>query len=335
MQNYIILLFISFIFACLELKNKKIKKIGNIPILLGYLIYIFNKKNFDYPNYVLMFEALPSNKYNIEIGFLYLMKFFKYFYNSYDSVIFFVGTLFFYNYFFSKKNNYRMNSVIFCLYSIYYFIFDINQIRNLVMITLIYMALNKGFKNNKKYFILNLMAITFHKLGIIYLLFGFLKKIEFKKFCKIIILGVGLSFLSLEMFKYFSLNFYPEKSKFYFSLKPNYGVLVFYIMIALDLFIIYLAKGFKENSFKEETYLKFYLFMILFLPISALSLEIVGRVYRNTFLIKCIFLTMKMRRISLMNRYVIFILLLINTTIPLVIDYYKNSYFVISLLQSL
>ena len=327
---YLILVASCLFFSLFELNNKKIEKINKIPVVMILLIFMMNKTNFDYLNYVEIYKKVPIEIGSIEIGFIYFLTILKKIGFQYHMAptlisILFVSVLFFG----SNKNN--DNSIIIFLYSIYYFIYDINQIRNLLMLIMIIL----GIKYGKKYFLFNLLGVFFHKFGLIYLVFGFFKMVNLKKYIKIIVVLFLVGLLMLPIIKFVSLKMFPEKLGYYYAVIPKFGFLIYYIMVSIDLFVIYFVQGYTNNTELQETYLKFFLFTIIFLPFSALSMEIMQRVYRNAFLIKNIFITQKLKKRSLIEKLVLFLVMIFNAALPLLVDLIGNFELVVNLLKSM
>lgn len=336
MNSYIVLVSISFFCTIIELLNKKKEKKIFIPIILSFYFFIFNNKNADYSSYSLFFDKIPENYGKIEVGLYYLMLFFKKFNFSYQSIPISIGIFYFYIYFFKNKKHLNYPSLIILNYSIYNLIFDINQIRNLLMIIFIFIGIQRYNQKLKLSWFPNLVAILFHKFGIVYLIFGYLKSFSMKKYIKIVILGFLFNVLFLQIVKGVTLYFFPDKMQVYYSLKVNFGGLLYFIIILNDLFLIYYIEGFdnKKNTL-DELYLKFFMFIILFLPYSFLSLEIMTRLYRNVFLVKCIFITNKMKKLNFKNRILAAIILVFNSALPLIIGYYSSPEYTMSILKSL
>lgn len=327
---YLILVASCLFFSLFELNNKKIEKVNKIPVVMILLIFMMNKTNFDYLNYVEIYKKVPFDVENVEIGFIYFLTILKQIGFQYHMAptlvsIIFVSVLFLG----SNKNN--DNAIIIFLYSIYYFIYDINQIRNLLMLIMIIL----GIKYGKKYFLFNLLGVFFHKFGLIYIVFGFLKRVNLKKYIKIIVVLFLVGLLMLPIIKFVSLKIFPEKLGYYYAKIPEFGFFIYYIMVSIDLLVIYFVRGYTNNTELQETYLKFFLFTIIFLPFSALSMEIMQRVYRNAFLIKNIFITQKLKKRSLIEKLVLFLVMIFNAALPLFVDLRGNFELVVNLLKSM
>lgn len=328
---YILLVLLSFTLALFELNNRKIKSLTYIPITLGLCIFILNKTNFDYIPYLNVFNSIPDNYLNIEKGYYFFMKIVKNLKLNYQVIPIIVGLFFFYTFFYSKDNRKNNQNMIFFPYSLYHFLYDVTQIRNVAMISFVYNGLKKD-KSWKK-FIYNILGILCHKLGIVYLLFFLLEKIELKKYIKIIGGIYILGMIAFPTIKILGEIYWPEKLGYYFNIKLNYGFLFYYILIILDLIIIYFSGSFKEK--KTEKLLKFFLFNICFLPISMLSIEFMRRIYRNSYLIKMILITENLKEKTLIRRITLYTLLVIGGILSMLAEYRSNSNFVIEFYKSI
>lgn len=327
---YFSLMIISLFFSLFELNNKKIKYLSNIPIIMIAIIFIINKSNFDYSAYETFYDFAPINIGEIDWGFLYLMTILKKVGFHYQIVPTVIGIILVIHLFLnSNKNN--DNSIIIFLYSIYFFVYDLNQIRNLLMIIMIYL----GIKYKKNYYLFNILGASFHKFGIIYLGFGFLKKFNLKKYIITVAALFLLGLLLLPVIKFISLKIFPQKMAYYYASPPNLGFLIYYIMIGIDLFVIYFIQGYKNNTELQENYLKFFLFVIIILPFSVLSLQIIERTYRNTFLIKNIFITQKLKGRSLSEKIVLFLIMIVNAMLPLLLSLSSDFEWTVNLLKSI
>lgn len=331
MEIYILFILSSFILSLFELNNKKIKPLAYIPIIIGICIYILNETNLDYQAYLNVFNSIPDNYLKIEEGFYFFMKIIKKLNLSYQIIPVSVGVFFFYTFFFAKDNRRNNQNMIFFPYILYHFLYDITQIRNVAMISFVYNGIKQ--EQRLKSYIFNLLGILCHKLGIIYLFFFLIEKIELKKYIKIIISIYLLGIFAVPTVKFLGEKYWPEKLGYYFNIKLNYGFLFYYILIILDLIIIYFSDSFKNK--KTEKLLKFFLFSICFLPFSIISIESMRRIYRNSYLIKMILVTENLKMKNLIRRIILYIFLIIGGLLSMLAEYRSAPEFIIEFYKSI
>jgi hypothetical protein len=139
-----------------------------------FVLISFNYDNADYLSYQILFEnANFFNISNYDLGFFYLIQFFKMFGFSYSQFFFIISSTLIILlarriYVYSKNP-----SLVLLLYGIFPFFYDIVQIRNLiVLVFLVYsikylMVLN--FKNFFVFVSIIILASLFHIIALIYL----------------------------------------------------------------------------------------------------------------------------------------------------------------------
>lgn len=327
MSIYLSLVLSSFLFSIFEIfkENKKnlfFKVIKKGYVFILFLLFIFNRDNSDYQNYLKIFKGELLVK---EKGYIFLIQFFKIFNGNHNFIILILGILLIYTLFYLYKVKYEISFIF--LYSIYVFAFDINQIRNLFCILFIMIGIK--FLQKKKdlfYLIFNGLAASFQSLGYIYFVFYFLQKIKLKKYIKIISVLFICGFFTLFIFPKAMEFFFPDKAQAYFDRKPRFGMILYYIFIITDIFIIKC----KEKIKKEDILLiKFTLFPIIFLPYSFFFLELIHRVWRNALYIKWFYLLKDLG--SEKKKYFIFSLLATQQFMLIGVDFIKSKEFVISL----
>lgn len=316
-------LFIGTIELFQDIKFKYIQRfISLLLILVVFILFSFNKENNDYLAYLEIFE-LESK---VENGYIYLIKVIKMIKGSHQYIVFIIGlVLVFYLLFrFLKKTRYPV--LILFLYFQNNFIYDLNQIRNTLSYILILYALEYLIKNqNKKYLLLNFLAISFQRVGIIYLFFFILSKFEMKKYYKILLFISSIGIFLLPIFKIILLKLFPDKASVYFATKISKGYLLYYILFLLDLIILKITNSFDIKSKEDEILLKFILFPVIFLPGGMLSIDLVSRPYRNALLIKWLFIFKKIEDQKILNRVLVAILCVLGAVFPSIVTYYKNS----------
>lgn len=334
---YFIFLTVSLFYGILQLFNNRIcsylnkKIIINLLLLIIFILFTFNRFNEDYKAYIDIFE----NEHNVEIGYIALIKVIKCFGGTHQILIFIVGLGLIFGILRNvKKITYSIWILFF--YFIDTFVYDINQLRNLICYILILIGLNYLVKNrNRKYLILNTIAIFFHRIGLIYYLFFFMNLFKLKNYKKLIKIGFFLGYLIIPIFMITMLKLFPEKATVYFKAKIRLGNMMYYILILIDLFLLKYLKLFDPETKEEEVYLKFILFPIIFLPYSALSIELITRIYRNTLLVKWLYILKNIEFQGMEKKIITLLFLFIGAVFPTIVLIYKEYDFWERLVNSL
>lgn len=304
-----------------------------IFIVIIYLLFAFNRYNNDYDNYVKAFTGQLSQG-NMEKGYLFLVEIVKKLNGNHNWIIIFSATFFIYIIFYKKKIYYSL--LFLFLYFISNFIYDINQIRNLLMICLVYFALNELEKGKRlKALFLILISITIHKMGALYLLFYVLNIIFTKNYIKIFKKLVYISFL-------FTLFFLINRERIINLVKDflilitgrysyfdglNLGFLISIFQFIVSLLLIKLCIGKQERSI----YFKFLLFNMMFLPFCFISKEIYLRIYRNSVYAKWYVLIDKMKEKKVSIRILSYLLLL-SEGLDLFVLYFRSNEFAVKII---
>ncbi len=144
---YIILVFSSFFFSALELFTKEVNKdyfkiIQKIYIFIIFILFTFNRDNSDYRTYVAIFEG---KSYVAEKGYMFFIKVIEAINGNHNYVLLTLGILLVYVLFYLYKIKYEITFIFF--YSIFSFIYDINQIRNTFCILFILIGIKLLQKN--------------------------------------------------------------------------------------------------------------------------------------------------------------------------------------------
>jgi hypothetical protein len=296
------------------------------------IMIAFNRNNFDYKNYVRIFEREEK----IEIGYLYLIKGIKLLGGTHNVIVILVGGLFGL-YIFSKllkKSEYPI--ILFLLYFSNSFVYDMIQLRNTLCFLTILFGLEYLKKNkNKSYLILNTLATSFHTTALIYYFYFLLSKLDLKKFYKIIAILWGAGLFLVPIFKIIIIKLFPHKASLYFKAKVSHGFLLFYILVALDLGILFYNNIFSKVKKEDEVYLKFMLFPIIFLPYSVLTIELLHRVYRNALLIKWMFILKNIEKKDCIKKYLTIFILFLGAILPTVVYVYKDPREMVELVECL
>lgn len=291
-------------------------------ILIIFILFSFNNENNDYLAYLQIFEL----ENNVEKGYIYLIKIVKIIKGNHQVIVFTIG-LVLASYLLLKVLK-RTKYPIFILFLYFQnnFIYDLNQIRNTLSYIIILYALEYLIKKeNKKYIILNFLAISFQRIGIIYLFFYILSKIEIKKYYKILLFISSIGIFLLPILKIILLKLFPDKASVYFATKISKGYILYYILFLMDLVILKITNSFEIKSREDEIFLKFILFPAIFLPGGMLSIDLVSRPYRNALLIKWLFIFKKLENKKIINRVIVAILCILGAIFPSVVTYYKDS----------
>ena len=307
-----------------------------IFVTIIYLLFAFNRYNNDYDNYVRAFTGQLS-KGEMEKGYLFLVEIVKKLNGNHNWIIIFSATFFIYIIFYKKKIYY---SILFLfLYFISNFVYDINQIRNLIMISLVYFALNELEKGKRlRALLVILISITIHKMGVLYLLFYALNIVFSKNYIKIFKKLVYISF-------FFTLFFLINREKIINLLRNllilitgrysyfeglNLGFLISIFQFIVSLLLIRICVGKEEKSI----YFKFLLFNMLFLPFCFISKELYQRIYRNSVYAKWYVIINKMREKKLSIRILSY-LLLMSEGLELFVLYFRSNEFAVKIIENI
>lgn len=159
-----------------------------------------------------------------------------------------------------------------------------------------------------------------------------MQKFRLKNYFKIVIIIFFSGFLGVFLFEKVSIFLFPHKA-YYFSSKPNLGMFLYYFLILIDIFLLKISV-LKHN--KEELYIKFILFQIIFLPYSLISIELINRIWRNTLFIKWYYYFKFLHpRNKLKKNIICFSLLLLQQLIYIIVLIYKNPEGTFSLLSQI
>lgn len=286
--NVITMFYFSLLeFFTLVRKKRFFQMIQKSCILAIFLLFVFNRNNPDYTNYMNIFNHNTMRINETEKGFLYLNKIIRYFGGNYHIVLLLIGILLIFVYFKIYRIKYTI-SLIF-IYSLYMFIYDAIQIRNLCallffLIGFYYLEKNK----NSQYLIFNVLSFYFHKISFIYFIFYFFTKFNLKKYIKIIILSYFIGYFLVNITYSIIYKFYPYKL-YYFDFKSTYGICIYHFLIFIDICFLKIANYKRKKETKEELYIKFIIFPIIFLPYTNILINLIARIWRNTLFIKWIY----------------------------------------------
>lgn len=282
---YLTYLSCSLFFGILEFftslrKKKYFKYIQLIFILSLFIFYAFNRDNGDRKNYI---EIFNGNDYVADKGYIFLMDIVKSLNGSYNWIPLLVALLFYFVLFYLYRTEYVISFIF--IYFIYDFMFDMYQIRNTLSISFILIGLiYLKDKKEVKFFICLIVATLFQRIGVVFLFFYFLNKLELKNYKKILGILFILELFFLFFVPYLIKVFIPDKS-YYLERKPHLSILLYMIYILFNIVEINIFKS-KKNLYSKEIYYKLLFFHILIFPTIYFFLELIVRILRFTNLIK-------------------------------------------------
>lgn len=331
-----ILLMLSLFEIVLNKGNTKsiyFKIYFSINFTIIYLLFAFNRYNSDYDSYVKAFtDQLPEG--TMEKGYLYLIEIVKKMNGNHNWIIIFSATFFMYVIFYKKKVYYGI--LFLFLYFISNFIYDINQIRNLLMISLVYFALSELEKGrNLRALVIILISSTIHKIGLLYLIFYIfniiLKKNYIKIFNKLIYFSLFFTMIAIinrEKIIGLVRNILILLSgRYSYFNGVNLGVFISLFQFIISLLLIKICIKKQEKSI----YFKFLLFNMLFLPFCFISKELYQRIYRNSIYAKWYLIIDKMREKKLSIRILSYLLLL-SEGLDLFVLYFRSNEFAVRII---
>lgn len=332
---YLIINILLLIFSTMEIVLKKsLKKIYLINFSILFFIFAFNRENSDYENYIKIFNSGLSAG-NFEIGYIYLTKFIKYIGGSHNTIIILLAIFNFYIIY--KYNRYNYNIFIF-LYFIYNFLFDINQIRNLLMILMVYSGIYLlEQKNIKLGSLLIFLSIFIHQLALFYIIgviFYYLvkgnKKIVFKILILSNIIGVLFFIFGNDLLEKLLILF---SRRFSYFKGRNLGYLIDLFQYILNLILLKITLN-KKNK-KINLLLFSWIWVFIFFPLSFISKELYTRIYRNSYYAKISVILSNFKEFTLKKRLIILVLLILDMSIYMITFYVRSYEFIIKIVNYL
>lgn len=327
-----IVLITSGIFMLLELLglNKYLSRfLAIIPLIVLFIIAGFNRDNRDYWNYQFAFED-DIHRRSIEFGYAYVVKIVKQLGGDHTFVVFMIGALLMLVFFKLLKSSNHINMVIF-FYCAFPLIFDINQIRNLIMYLIIILSFVFIEKQKPlKYYFMVIVAFSFHNLSIVYLPFYYLCQRSRKKFLKILLGVTTLLLIGSPIVTNILTRIFPEKMEYYLRQTPKWGVLVIIVYMTIDIFTVWwvdkqIKNKLSENDKKKmEILYRFVLFPIVTIPFLFYFLEI-SRLQRSTLLVKYVYCAMAMKYLSFYQKLFTILLLLVSISVYITMVFWYNQ----------
>lgn len=346
MQLYKLLLITSFLFSFFEIqknikKNFKYSFLQKIYIFILWLLIAFNRGNADYISYKNYFYL--SNTYgeitSVEKGYILLNIFVKKIGGNFDWILFITGSFFIYVLF--KKYKIKYPVCFFLLYVSYNFLYDLPQTRNMLAISLFLFGFYKYILEDKNIGkIYSFIGLFFHKIIVVYFLYYFLKIFNYKKY---ILLCFGITIITFCLKDYFlevaKIIFTTERVENYLVL-PNKGILQFgfyFSQILFDFLVIYIGNYKKNINKKEEDILKFIFFPLLFATTCFINTELIIRLLRGTFFIKCYyFFNILLKKHNKVNRNLLWIIILMGNFIFYLSNFRASKYnFILNLIDQI
>lgn len=336
MGIYLCFLLSLFVFSILDYFTKitpiKKKIIERIYIVFTFILFAFNRESSDYNNYTQIFNGnYGVVKEKGYVAFNYLIKSLG---GNFNTVLFILGILMIFVLFEVYNCEYKLTLLFF--YSFQCMIFDIIQVRN--SFCLLFVLIGLKFLTKKKDFwflFFNLLAISFHKIACIYLIFYFLNKFKFKDFMRLLFtlfiagcFSVGILVTILKLF-------FPEKIV-YISQNLRSGMLIYCILFGINIFVCIVMNNRKNITDEEAVYIKFIIFPVIFLPFSGFIMELIQRLWRNTLLAELLYcLTYLKYKNKEGKNIVLYLVLLIQQVFFLGIRLVANSNFILDILKQM
>lgn len=311
MSIYLYLVFSTFIFTILEnftnvTKKVYFKCIQYFYVFVLFILFAFNRDNADYRNY----QSIFNGTYGVvkEKGYIFFNNLIKKCGGNYNFVLLILGILVILVIF--KLYGVKKKITLIFIYAIHNMIFDIIQVRNLYCVLFILIGIKYLQKRKDKiYLFYNFLAITFQKIGYIYIIFYIFNKFKLRTYIKILLFSFLISIISKDFLNLIANNFFPEKA-YYFQNTIRKGILIYYCLFIIDVFVVFYINYKKKISCEEEVYIKFILFPIIFLPFGGYFFILIERLWRNTFLLKLLYCLNLSKIKKKKLKYIILILLI-------------------------
>lgn len=329
---YMAVLFMSGFFVFIEtLRVRKVTSwfLALIPLFFLFAIIGFNRESRDYFAYENAFYD-DYIKSGFESGYQTLIDFVKYLGFDYTAIVFLTGALFLTVLLKFLKTSNHVNLVIF-FYSIYPLIFDINQTRNsimylLVILSLIYIIQGKMIKH----YIMMFLALSMHVFAAVYLPFYYFCKKNRKQFIRWMVALTVMFFITSPVVMRGVAMIFPEKMSIYLTRGIDFGVIIYWIYSIIDIFTVWwidkrISSRIEEEDRKKfEVLYRFVWFPILTMPFISYFTEMY-RMQRNAVLVKYIYCALAMKYMTMKERLITTLLLLISVGVyTLVIFYYGD-----------
>lgn len=322
---------LSGLFMMLEMGrvNKFISRFLAItPLFFLFVMLAFNRLNLDYPFYSYAFID-DAYREKMDFGYAFLVEMLSNMGKDHTTIVLLAGSLFLFTLFKMLKTSNHINLVIF-FYCAFPLIFDLNQIRNLLMYLIVILSLVFVEKKKPiKHYAMLFIAFSLHKFALVYVPFYYFTKMPREKFIKSMVrltLIVGAS--SLLILKVLTM-LYPVKMGFYLSRPPGLGVTFIFLYAFVDIFTVWWVdkkisvRADEEEKRKLETLYRFVWFPLLILPFAFYFIE-VSRMQRNALLVKYIYCALAMKHLSVKEKLFALFLLVSSIALYLGVVAYTN-----------
>jgi hypothetical protein len=240
---------IFFLMSLNAFLNKKSTKHISLIFFLFFILFYSLRTNIgsDWSGYEYYFNNVLDNdvveRYKFEVGYWLLNYITSTIFSSYRHLVILVG-IFVAILFWKSTNRYTKNIGLAMLLSLYYMFYPtLEALRQSITLFLFYYSLHYIDKDQKKYLLINVIGLLFHRTGVLPLLFFVFNKYKVSK----IVIILSLVFFSILQ-PYISniISFFPNfalKYNWYFHLETGQSTyfslkLLEYLLILLFYFIL-------------------------------------------------------------------------------------------------
>lgn len=308
-------------------QNKKNNNIINVLMLVFCIILVSgNTKTYDYEAFATQYYLGTKNYF--EISYFLLSMLFSSLGFSFDLFKFIVlgGSFLLINTVAKKYLSSRL--LLYFCYLLYPLAHDAYNIRNTIAMGIVVYAIMKltegGRKNQIKFFGLIILAASFHKVSLVYLVFIFVEKLKNPTTMKYVFLFIIFEILGFSIFIIFHKNLLEVLANYIANLtfvetvmspdklgylihKGRFGFLLYgFINIGfiIALWLCLKVKKIRDDSYNNFASSLFYINIILLLliPFYALNSNFF-RIYRNIIVLNYIAIIAAGQRCSIKNTY--------------------------------
>ena len=228
------------------------------------ILFSGNTASADYEIYKREYNLIGNcfNDSSFEIGYKILCKMGNILdlnYNTFLIIYFSIGIVLIISTVVKFTNNFAF---VTCLYAIYPFLYDVVQVRNFMAMSIIIYSIRYliGDKKNDiyKYVLGVVIAMTFHSISIIYILFIFIKKIDNKRklFKNVIVYSVIFLLLKPLIIKLLIILFPKKAVLYYMSEGTRLDLITGYVIYVILNFLLVKYSYDKVNLLKyNDNYL--------------------------------------------------------------------------------
>lgn len=276
---FLILILIFSIIGEFKIGNRKILNIFTIATF--FMLFIFSAFRYnvgtDYKNYIQLYEMFKQNPYSlshIEIGYNILTYITTIFFNDYKGI--FIITSFIINFFIYKgirNNSVNVPISLFLYISLYFYCISFNLIRQFISISLIFYSISFLKKQQiKKYYLLVLIAISFHMTAIVGLFIPRLKDIilKGKQYVFLAFITLAMAIFFNNIFQYIII-FFPKYNFYSNYTKGRIGGTFFIIVCILIISFVYKKSLLKQN-YLNNFYINMIFISVLLEGLSAINI---------------------------------------------------------------